>query len=92
MHFANLSRFCDIKIDCKKILSTSLDAEFNALAEYITCIEKIDFENPEKSEKKIKFSISSRSSRCFRNCFQDENSLQKDIEYRVRVRISCSRG
>ena len=65
MHFAKFYRFCDIKIDCKKILSTSLDAEFNALAEYITCIEKIDFENTEKSEKKIKFSISSCSSRCF---------------------------
>ena len=49
--------FCDIKIDCKKKLNTSLDAEFNALAEYITCIEKIDFENPEKSEKNQVFNI-----------------------------------
>ena len=47
--------FCDIQIECRKKLSTSLDAEFNALAEYITCIERIDFWNLRKSEKRIEF-------------------------------------
>ena len=45
----------DIKIHSKKTLNTSLDAKFNALQEYITCIERIDFGNPRKSEKRSSF-------------------------------------
>ena len=44
-----------IRIHCKKTLNASFDAKFTALRDYVTRIERVDFENPKKSEKKIWF-------------------------------------
>ena len=49
-----------IKIHCKKTLNASLAEKFIAPQDYVTRIERVDFENPKKSEKRSGSKISTK--------------------------------
>ena len=57
MQLVFFSEIVVLNFHCKKTRNGSLDAEFNALLEYVVLIERIDFENPKKSEKRTLVSI-----------------------------------